>query len=159
MLDKRDRAVAFVFRRDLHLILLCCGLFQKICLKEGKGWWKFFSNMLLSRLSHKVRRLLSSPVLLRMRTEVSQLKQCLNLVTTKFPVLQLIFLSPHLVSPLLAWGDFHARSRFARSTIPEEKWGLLVVYKRGWRGETLKSSFTNCLLVCFLVFDVVVIFL
>ena len=30
------------------------------------------------------------------------------------------------------WGerkcDFHARSRFARSTIPEEKWGLLVVY-------------------------------
>ena len=22
----------------------------------------------------------------------------------------------------LAWGDFHARSRFARSTIPEEKW-------------------------------------
>ena len=28
----------------------------------------------------------------------------------------------------LAWGDFHARSRFARSTILEEKWGLLVVY-------------------------------
>ena len=26
-------------------------------------------------------------------------------------------------SPFLAWGDFHARSRFARSTIPEEKWG------------------------------------
>ena len=26
-----------------------------------------------------------------------------------------------------AWGDFHASSRFARSTIPEEKWGLLVV--------------------------------
>ena len=23
----------------------------------------------------------------------------------------------------LAWIDFHARSRFARSTIPEEKWG------------------------------------
>ena len=23
----------------------------------------------------------------------------------------------------LAWGDFHARSRFARSAIPEEKWG------------------------------------
>ena len=22
-----------------------------------------------------------------------------------------------------AWGDFHARSRFALSTIPEEKWG------------------------------------
>ena len=28
------------------------------------------------------------------------------------------------VSPFLAWGDFHARS-----TIPEEKWGLLVVYE------------------------------
>ena len=27
------------------------------------------------------------------------------------------------VSPFLAWGNFHARSRFARSTIPEEKWG------------------------------------
>ena len=26
------------------------------------------------------------------------------------------------VSPFLAWGDFHARSRFARPTIPEEKW-------------------------------------
>ena len=29
----------------------------------------------------------------------------------------------------LAWGDFHTRSRFARSTIPEEKWGLLLIYK------------------------------
>ena len=27
------------------------------------------------------------------------------------------------------WGDFHARSRFARSTIPEEKWRQLVVYR------------------------------
>ena len=35
----------------------------------------------------------------------------------------LIFLSPRRVSPFLAWGDFYARSRFARSTIPEEKWG------------------------------------
>ena len=33
------------------------------------------------------------------------------------------FLSPRRVSPFLAWGDFHARSRFARSTIPEEKCG------------------------------------
>ena len=24
----------------------------------------------------------------------------------------------------LTWGDFHAHSRFARSTVPEEKWGL-----------------------------------
>ena len=27
------------------------------------------------------------------------------------------------VSPSLAWGDFQARSRFARSTVPEEKMG------------------------------------
>ena len=27
------------------------------------------------------------------------------------------------MSPFLAWGDFHAHSCFARSTIPEEKWG------------------------------------
>ena len=26
-----------------------------------------------------------------------------------------------------AWSEFYALSRFARSTIPEEKWGLLVV--------------------------------
>ena len=32
-------------------------------------------------------------------------------------------LSPRRVSPFLARGDFHARSRFARSTSPEEKWG------------------------------------
>ena len=32
-------------------------------------------------------------------------------------------LSPRRVSPFLAWCDFHARSRFVRSTIPEEKWG------------------------------------
>ena len=37
--------------------------------------------------------------------------------------LQTIFLSPRRVSPFLAWGDFHACSRFARSTIPKEKWG------------------------------------
>ena len=34
---------------------------------------------------------------------------------------------PRLAS--LACGDFHARSHFARSTIPEGKWGLLVVCK------------------------------
>ena len=44
--------------------------------------------------------------------------------------------SPRRVSPFLAWGDFifNARSRFARSTIPEEKWGttrsLLVCSSR-----------------------------
>ena len=34
-----------------------------------------------------------------------------------------IFLSSRRVLPFLAWSDFRARSRFARSTIPEEKWG------------------------------------
>ena len=34
-----------------------------------------------------------------------------------------LFLSPRRVSPFLAWGDFHARSRLARSNMPEEKWG------------------------------------
>ena len=32
-------------------------------------------------------------------------------------------LSPRRVLPFLAWGDFRARSRFARITIPKEKWG------------------------------------
>ena len=32
-------------------------------------------------------------------------------------------LSPRRASPFLAWGEFHARSRFARSTIPDEEWG------------------------------------
>ena len=35
-------------------------------------------------------------------------------------------LSPSL--PRLAWGVFHARSRFVRSSLSEEKWGLFVVY-------------------------------
>ena len=35
-------------------------------------------------------------------------------------------LSPRRVLPFRAWGDFHARSRFARSTIPEEKWGTTL---------------------------------
>ena len=34
-----------------------------------------------------------------------------------------VFYPPDGVSSFLAWGDFHACSRFARSTIPEEKWG------------------------------------
>ena len=32
--------------------------------------------------------------------------------------------------PFLAWGDCHARLRFARSTIPRRNGGLLVVQKR-----------------------------
>ena len=45
-----------------------------------------------------------------------------------------IFLSLHRVSDFLAWDDFHALSRVARSTIPEEKLGTtrsLQVIVRG----------------------------
>ena len=45
---------------------------------------------------------------------------------------RVIFLSSRRVSPLLAWGDFHARSRFARSPIPEEKWGTTRSLKTCW---------------------------
>ena len=37
----------------------------------------------------------------------------------------LIFPLSPLRLAFLAWGDFHARLRFARSTLPDEKWGLL----------------------------------
>ena len=45
-----------------------------------------------------------------------------------------IFLSPRRVSPFLAWSDFHARSNFARSTIPEEKWGIFTLRHRRHAG-------------------------
>ena len=46
----------------------------------------------------------------------------------------------------LAWSDFHARSHFARSTNPEEKWGLLVaitVHKNDsfMSGSSIKVTF------------------
>ena len=34
----------------------------------------------------------------------------------------------------LAWGDFQARSTFARSTVSEEKWGLRDLIKKGKKG-------------------------
>ena len=37
-------------------------------------------------------------------------------------------------------GDFHERPRFARSTIPEEKWGLLVVYLNRGREESVGND-------------------
>ena len=48
---------------------------------------------------------------------------------------------PHLVgvSPFLAWGDFHARSRFARPTIPEEKWGTTRSLRCAVFNKSLKS--------------------
>ena len=50
------------------------------------------------------------------------------------------------MSPFLAWGDFHARSRFARSTIPEEKWGTTRSLKQNyhiWRISDLPLSFKS----------------
>ena len=61
MRDKRDRAITCVFRRDLYLTLMFSGLCKKICyVKFGE---KLFQTKLLSRLSHKVCCLDSSPVL------------------------------------------------------------------------------------------------
>ena len=69
--DKRDRAFTYVFCRDLHLTSMFSGLLQKDLFK---GRWilakSFFQAKLLSRLSHKVCRLLSSPVLLRKFTNI-----------------------------------------------------------------------------------------
>ena len=72
--DKRDRAITCILCRDLHLALMFSCFYKKICLKESENWRKFFQTKLLSRLSHKVCRLLSSPVLLRKFTNDSQLQ-------------------------------------------------------------------------------------
>ena len=47
---------------------------------------------------------------------------------------------------ILAWGDFHVRSRFARSTIPEGKWRLLVVADFGKFRDTAPLNLSPSLL-------------
>ena len=42
--------------------------------------------------------------------------------------------------PFLAWGDFNARSRFAPSTIPEEKWGTTGSLCIGQPSDLYRSS-------------------
>ena len=42
--------------------------------------------------------------------------------------------------PFLAWGDCHARLRFARSTIPEEKWGTTCSLETTYEIHTLSHS-------------------
>ena len=47
MCNKCDRAVTCMFCCDLHLTLLCSCFMQKVCVKEDKVWWKFFSNIII----------------------------------------------------------------------------------------------------------------
>ena len=63
--DKRDRAITCMLCRDLHLALLFSCFYKKICLKESEVWRKVISNKIVVTFSHKVYRLLFSPVLLR----------------------------------------------------------------------------------------------
>ena len=53
----------------------------------------------------------------------------------------MVFLSPRRVSPFLAWGYFHARSRFPRSTVPEEKWG--TTRSLIFMGNVFTTTFTH----------------
>ena len=73
--QKLIRVSAITWEFCLPITLMFPGLLQKICSKEFVVWRKVFSNKLLSRLSHKGCRLLSSPVLLRNFTIVRKLEQ------------------------------------------------------------------------------------
>ena len=42
--DKRDRAITCMLCRDLHLGLMFCGFYKKICLKASDVWRKVISN-------------------------------------------------------------------------------------------------------------------
>ena len=63
-------------------------------------------------------------------------------------LLSLILLFPRRVSPFLQWGDFHARSSFARSTIPEENWGTTrsLAIRLGDTGQR-RHCFDSCQLI------------
>ena len=70
---KSDRAITYGFCRDLHLIFMFSGLLQKRSVsRKVKFGEKLFQTKLLSHLSNKVCRLLSSPVLLRKFTNTSK---------------------------------------------------------------------------------------
>ena len=66
---KSDRAITYVFCRDLHLTFMFSGLLQN-------DLFQVFQTKLLSHLSNKVCRLLSSPVLLRKFTNTSKKRGC-----------------------------------------------------------------------------------
>ena len=64
--DKRDRAITYVFCRDLYLTLMFSGLLLKRSVsRKVKVGEKIFQTKLLSHLSHKVCGVLPSSVLLR----------------------------------------------------------------------------------------------
>ena len=91
------------------------------CSEMARNTSKTFSLITNSNLFQYPERRLNSPIFTSSHSRTGQLfdfSSCLVPGRSLFP--------PRLV--FLAWGDFHARSHFARSTIPEEKWGLLVVY-------------------------------
>ena len=45
--DKLDRAITCMLCRDLHLGLMFCGFYKKICLKESDVWRKVISNKIV----------------------------------------------------------------------------------------------------------------
>ena len=45
--DKSDRAITCMLCRDLHLGLMFCGFYKKICLKESDVWRKVISNKIV----------------------------------------------------------------------------------------------------------------
>ena len=48
--DKRDKAISYVFCRDLHLTSMFSGLLQKDPLKESELWRKVISNKIIVTL-------------------------------------------------------------------------------------------------------------
>ena len=45
--DELDRAITCMLCRDLHLGLMFCGFYKKICLKESDVWRKVISNKIV----------------------------------------------------------------------------------------------------------------
>ena len=74
--EKRLAKCLCVKKCDIRLLVACCALilakyfcvlviYKKVCLKEGKVWWKVLSNRIIFMLSHTFFHLLSpdaSPV-------------------------------------------------------------------------------------------------
>ena len=65
----------------------------------------------------------SPPFFLRIVGRASETRARVKITPREKGETRLVFLSPRRVSPFLAWGDYQAPSRFACSTVPEDKWG------------------------------------